>query len=511
MVMIRDKIYKIGKLLGQGAHGRVYQAIRQDDEEWFAIKMIRYIARDMDEYYSARLVFEAELVALDVFKNIPQVIHYEDFETSYVEPTDDQLGECNLVIVFEYAETSLADYVEHKPHQDGQQIQRIQTNVLAQRCETCKYRPFWDGHLGDDRVTIQFIWQGMLLCVDALHEKDYVHRDLKPDNFLIAKGRIVVADLGLSKNLEHLQEPVPVDGTPLFWSPEVISRGDYSKASDIWALGISLIVITFSAERLEEAVAWTMVPPELETIDYIVEDQLFRDFPPNEEVNFRQCLRMCLSRDPIHRPSAFELLEQPFLSGLGFDYFKLKWLESDARSEITGTIVREKYAPDGEWVAIISSGKPDNNPSVGTRETTAAGPLTGVLPQPVATDVREFAVWWARYDAKKSAWTVEKFRDSIDWKEALNQSDTILPEDRPSALISADDLRLQNRTSYDNYRTRLEYLAEQPLVITMSDELASAYAPNASLKKRSRPRTAQSSNNDRSGPVVRSVKRRPIL
>jgi serine/threonine protein kinase len=93
--MIRDRIYKIGKLLGQGAHGRVYQAIRQDDEEWFAIKMIRYIARDMDEFYSARLAFEAELVALNVFKNIPQVIHYDDFETSYVQPTDDQLGECN--------------------------------------------------------------------------------------------------------------------------------------------------------------------------------------------------------------------------------------------------------------------------------------------------------------------------------------------------------------------------------------------------------------------------------
>jgi serine/threonine-protein kinase RIM15 len=42
----------------------------------------------------------------------------------------------------------------------------------------------------------------MIVSVDALHRLGYIHRDLKPDNFLIdAQGHLVLADFGLSKEL----------------------------------------------------------------------------------------------------------------------------------------------------------------------------------------------------------------------------------------------------------------------------------------------------------------------
>lgn len=40
----------------------------------------------------------------------------------------------------------------------------------------------------------------LVLAVEAVHEMDYIHRDLKPDNVLIDKrGHIKLSDFGLCK------------------------------------------------------------------------------------------------------------------------------------------------------------------------------------------------------------------------------------------------------------------------------------------------------------------------
>ena len=47
----------------------------------------------------------------------------------------------------------------------------------------------------------------MILSVNALHRLGYIHRDLKPDNFLIDdRGHLVLADFGLSKEMYSLRK-----------------------------------------------------------------------------------------------------------------------------------------------------------------------------------------------------------------------------------------------------------------------------------------------------------------
>jgi serine/threonine-protein kinase RIM15 len=56
----------------------------------------------------------------------------------------------------------------------------------------------------------------MIVSVDALHRLGYIHRDLKPDNFLIdARGHLVLADFGLSKAIwESSRKSMATQGAP---------------------------------------------------------------------------------------------------------------------------------------------------------------------------------------------------------------------------------------------------------------------------------------------------------
>ena len=51
--------------------------------------------------------------------------------------------------------------------------------------------------------TVLMLAEQFLECVEYLHKKNYVHRDLKPDNFLMGTGEsgttVYLADFGVTK------------------------------------------------------------------------------------------------------------------------------------------------------------------------------------------------------------------------------------------------------------------------------------------------------------------------
>ncbi|RMF79923.1 MAG: serine/threonine protein kinase, partial [Planctomycetota bacterium] len=74
-----------------------------------------------------------------------------------------------------------------------------------------------------------------------LHERGVVHRDLKPGNIFYDDGYVKIGDYGLSKHISvsaHSGNTVSV-GTVHYMAPE-IGSGSYTKAIDIYALGVML-------------------------------------------------------------------------------------------------------------------------------------------------------------------------------------------------------------------------------------------------------------------------------
>jgi len=135
-----------------------------------------------------------------------------------------------------------------------------------------------------EEADARFLFAEMLLAVDALHQLGYIHRDLKPDNFMIDRnGHLKLIDFGLSKEAVSeklntsrsmkrrqssfrvgtwsknnttltLQAPrsrnkhrkvFSVVGSPEYMALEILNQEGYSNLVDYWSLGVILFEFMF--------------------------------------------------------------------------------------------------------------------------------------------------------------------------------------------------------------------------------------------------------------------------
>lgn len=109
------------------------------------------------------------------------------------------------------------------------------------------------GSLGDKLVELRkfpedvtrSIVRQLLMAVEVLHKRKYVHRDVKPENLLIQSGLpgpVKLADFGLSCRLD--KKGYSVDkafvGSPSYIAPEMAKRQVYGAKIDVWACGVSM-------------------------------------------------------------------------------------------------------------------------------------------------------------------------------------------------------------------------------------------------------------------------------
>src|ERR1051325_1969367 len=148
------------------------------------------------------------------------------------------------------------------------------------------------------------ILQEMARALGVAHRHDIIHRDLKPANVLLTPAmKPVILDFGLAVSLHQSGELSPhFEGTPLYASPEQVSGGTLSAASDIFSFGsVMFKVLTGKTPFEGESIAEVFRNIQQATPPFL------RDVAVGIPSDLQAICLACLAKDPAERPSAEEV------------------------------------------------------------------------------------------------------------------------------------------------------------------------------------------------------------
>jgi len=196
--------YTVTRLAGIGGMGNVYEAKHKIFDKRFAVKVIKSVLVDNKDAVK-RFQREALLAS--------------------------KLDHPNIVKVYDFGETKSGQQFILMEFVDGENLRSLMKREK-------KLSPF--------RTAGLFLQ--LAKAIEYAHNKNLVHRDLKPDNIFVrhinGDDFIKVVDFGVAKLLQDdtsrtLTKEGYTPGTPEYMSPEqVLAKHDVDGRSDLYSLGL---------------------------------------------------------------------------------------------------------------------------------------------------------------------------------------------------------------------------------------------------------------------------------
>ena len=211
--------YKLGKVLGRGAMGVVYEGLDPSLNRRVAIKTIlKNAAIDSETalMYSAQFAREAQAAG--------------------------RLNHPNIVQVHDFAEEGEIAYLV---------MEYIQGREL---------RSFFDAKEMFEPAEAVRIMCELLDALDFAHEAGVIHRDVKPANVMLdSQRRVKLADFGVARIQDSERSAAgTMVGTPAFMSPEQISGGKIDRRTDVFSAGVVFYQMLTGEQPFTGAGAWTV-------------------------------------------------------------------------------------------------------------------------------------------------------------------------------------------------------------------------------------------------------------
>ena len=196
-----DGKYRIEEKLGKGGFGTVYKVWYEHLSKWRAIKIISR------EFYDDKEVIHELKSEADKHDSVnhPNVVRFYDVHLD---------GEIKY---FDMEYIDGGDLVDLKLSYPGKRVPEERVREIALQ-----------------------IADGMI----AIHQKNIIHKDIKPQNILLTKdGTVKIADFGIAEKFRNSRSRLKLAsraGTPAYMSPEHLIGEDVGRETDIWSFGVMM-------------------------------------------------------------------------------------------------------------------------------------------------------------------------------------------------------------------------------------------------------------------------------
>ncbi|CAD8140221.1 unnamed protein product [Paramecium octaurelia] len=362
-----QKMYTFPNLIGKGTFGEVYKCQKIIDLKEYAVKRIYFKVKNEKTLRDHPIFREIGSLQEINHKNI--VRYYTSWIQELTNENIAEIAKLNQIVAeqqqakqnesqnSQYPQimddmSSMNDYVQFLGGNDAENEQQIQTitkqsktvqsfhfSDYSSQIQSKMRRYHFNPNLKDEQFQLFTLYIEMELCdytlkdfidkVDRkkdylliksifiqilegiiyMHNNQYIHRDLKPQNiFINSKNEVKIGDLGLCNSLiikiddeltSNSGEYTNNVGTPMYMAPEV--KDDlYGQAADIYSLGIILFEMMWKIKTHYEK---TRLIAAL-TKDSILPIDLFKDHTVEAEL----ILKM-INKNPQKRPSAQQVLD----------------------------------------------------------------------------------------------------------------------------------------------------------------------------------------------------------
>jgi serine/threonine protein kinase len=195
--------YQMITRLGGGSFADVYKALEKSTGELVAIKVLK---RKYKKWDDCNELMECRSL---------QKLHNE---STYGKPGEENIIKLKQIIfikktgtlnlIFEYMETDLLELMKSREPKTLEENQ------------------------------IRDIMHQTLLGLSFMHKYGFFHRDMKPENLLLTRNKLKIADFGLAREIRSVPPYTEYVSTRYYRAPECILKStNYNSPIDIWGLG----------------------------------------------------------------------------------------------------------------------------------------------------------------------------------------------------------------------------------------------------------------------------------
>jgi calcium-dependent protein kinase len=221
--------------------------------------------------------------------NSSQVSHFL-YEIEFMKALDHP----NIVKFFECYESQSNMYIVEEYLEGGTLGQRFAENMA----------PFSESSLKS------YLFQ-ILLAVNFLHLRGILHRDIRPENFILVDSsteELKLIDFGNAVIVDDFEKFNQPSGCLKFSAPEVLKKS-YGKKADVWSVGVIMYYFMTAAYPFEDDDSHVL-EAKIEAVDYDRSAITKSEFSDNaKELVFK-----LLEPDSTRRLTALQALRHPFFA-----------------------------------------------------------------------------------------------------------------------------------------------------------------------------------------------------